>query len=270
MPNIAEDYVSPSLRWGIFKQDHPEASVEFHAATGKELGIPKTFGGDEEYCVATIHRHLGDASPIVAYKPVADAKQNRGDHPSDAWNVLCTKALGRALKRAGYPDTTEDLRVFVLYKQRLAEHEAIRGGIAPEPVAELGAPEPAALDMSGAYPPMETKVETDAEAIVIDAEEVTVEEAATVKEGDEWENLWIMEESHETLKGLVAEMEDDFQNRARTAHESLNGRAWPITSVSQFNTLLAQIKALHAEYEQSLEDEDSLLPEEDSLLPEGA
>jgi len=272
MANIAEDYVSPSLRWGIFKQDHPAASVKFHAATGAELGIPKQFGGDEDYCVATIHREPGDPSPVVAYKPVADAKGGRGDHVSDAWNILCTKALGRAIKRAGYPDTTEDLRVFVLYKQRLAEHEAIRGGLTPDEPAALpaGPPEPTALEMSGVgYPALseglielETKDDDVVEAVIIDAEEVTEVEAALVEEEDEWNTAWDLEAAHEELKNLVGEMDEEYADRARAAHTALNGRMWPIKSVSQFNTLLAQVKIIHGEYEASLDDEIGLPPDE--------
>jgi hypothetical protein len=37
---------------------------------------------------------------------------------------------------------------------------------------------------------------------------------------------------------------------------------WPIKSVSQFNTLLAQIKIIHGEYEASLDDEIGLPPDE--------
>jgi len=274
MANIAEDYVSPSLRWGIFKQDHPAASVKFHAATGAELGIPKQFGGDEDYCVATICCMPGDPSPIVGYKPVADAKGGRGDHVSDAWNILCTKALGRAIKRAGYPDTTEDLRVFVLYKQRLAEHEAIRVGVTLDEPAALpaGSPEPTALEMSGVgYPAavegliqLETKDDSDdvVEAVIIDAEEVTEVEAAFVEEKDEWNTAWDLEAAHEELKNLVGEMDEEHADRARAAHTALNGRMWPIKSVSQFNTLLAQVKTIHGEYEASLDDEIGLPPDE--------
>ena len=51
---IAEDYVSPSVRWGLLKQDYPQAVVEFSYCKGSEIGIPPKFGGDEEYCVASI------------------------------------------------------------------------------------------------------------------------------------------------------------------------------------------------------------------------
>ena len=123
---IAEDYVSPSVRWGLLKQDYPQAVVEFSHCKGSEIGIPPKFGGDEEYCVASILLRPNDQFPITGYKPFSDAQTRKGDHSSDAWNVLCTKALGRALKRAGYADTASEMRVLVQYKQRLAEHEAIK------------------------------------------------------------------------------------------------------------------------------------------------
>ena len=105
MPQIAEDYVSPSVRWGLLKQDYPDAVVEFTHSLGVDIGIPENFGGKDEYCVAQILLRPTDELPIVGYKPVSDARSNKNDHPSDAWNVLCTKALGRAVKRAGYDDT---------------------------------------------------------------------------------------------------------------------------------------------------------------------
>ena len=42
MAQIAEDYVSPSVRWGLLKQDYPQAIVEFTHATGAEIGIPQS------------------------------------------------------------------------------------------------------------------------------------------------------------------------------------------------------------------------------------
>ena len=128
MVQIAEDYVSPSVRWGVLKQDYPEAIAEFSSCTGAEIGIPEKFGGVEEYCVAQILLRPTDEMPIIGYKPFSDAKQNKNDHASDAWNTLCTKALGRALKRAGYADTASEMKLVVTYKQRLAEHDAIRTG----------------------------------------------------------------------------------------------------------------------------------------------
>ncbi len=243
MAQIAENYVSPSLRWGIFKEDHPDASVEFHAAPGTELGIPENFGGSEQYCVATIFKHPGDPSPIVGYKPVSDATGGRGDHLSDGWNILCTKALGRALKRGGYPDTTDDLRVFVQYKKRMAEHSAIRHGV--EAPAEL-------------VPAPEAETEEVETEDIVDIEEVTEEEAATIDAADSWPDLFTQEEAHDALKSMVSEMSDEYQDKARAVHDKINGRVWPMTSRSQYNAVYAAVATISDEYTDSLADDDIL------------
>jgi hypothetical protein len=124
-------YASPSLRWGLLLEDHPEAHVTFDCRLGTELGIPSAMGGDEQFVVATIHFPPGTGKPdAIGYKPLSAGTKRSGDHDSDVWNVLCTKALGRALKRAGYPDNLNDLKALVLWRQRDAEINAIRAGTA--------------------------------------------------------------------------------------------------------------------------------------------
>ncbi len=131
MATISPTYASPGLRWGLALEDHPGAWVEFTEQTGEELGIPKKVGGDKTFCVATIHFE-GDRKPVVGWKaiPANPKVPNGADDLSDAWNILCTKTLGRALKRAGYPDDLTDLKALVVWRQRDAEIGAIRGGTA--------------------------------------------------------------------------------------------------------------------------------------------
>ena len=246
MANIAEDYVSPSLRWGIFKEDHPDASVDFTSVKGTELGIPKDFGGDEDYCLATIHRYPNDESPIIGYKPVADAKAVRGDHVSDKWNILCTKALGRAMKRAGYPDTTEDLKLFVLYKQRMAEQEAIREGMAKEDQAPTPAPTPGIVTEQE----IEVKQSPLVEEVEPEVVEISEQEAEIVNEADNWSNTWQMEEAHELLKESISGLPESYRQKARDAHSKINGRQWPIESVSQFNALSLAVLSLVEEHDE--------------------
>lgn len=132
MAQLSPTYASPGLRWGLALEDHPGAWVEFTESTGKELGIPASAGGgDEPFCVATIHFPDGAGrKPVVGYKPLKSKIKGELDHPSDRWNILCTKALGRALKRAGYPDDMTDLKALVVWRQRDAEIRAIGAGTA--------------------------------------------------------------------------------------------------------------------------------------------
>jgi len=119
---MREGYASPGLRWGLLLEDHPSAAVSFTYGTASEYGVPPQYGGDRPVCVATIDGFADGRPPVTAYKIAPD----KGD--PDAWNLLCTKTLGRALKRAGYPDDMPSLRALVLWRQRNAEVDAIEGG----------------------------------------------------------------------------------------------------------------------------------------------
>ncbi len=237
MAQIAEDYVSPSVRWGLLKQDYPQAVVEFTHATGAEIGIPEKFGGTEEYCVAQILLRPDDALPVIGYKPVSDAKQNKNDHASDAWNVLCTKALGRALKRAGYADTASEMKLVVQYKQRLAEHDAISGG---SPVKN-----DTHVDVASTNPTPDGDYlhRVEETSNVVKAE--PAQEELVVEEDDNWDTDEHRNESHAELKARVQALPEEYQDKAREVHQGVNGRKWPIDSVSQFNFLASAIEALH-------------------------
>jgi len=224
MAQIAEDYVSPSVRWGILKQDYPDAVVEFSQRVGTEIGIPEDFGGKDAYCVAQITLRPNDPDHVIGYKPVSDARSGKGDHASDAWNVLCTKAMGRALKRAGYADTAGEMRVLVQYKQRLAEQDATRGGSDP-----ISTPEPVSQAV----------------------EEVTEEEHAVVVANDTWDSEEESRDAHTALKATVVALPSEYADRARDRHDKLNGRQWPIESVAQFNTMKDFIDSLHVEWADS-------------------
>ena len=238
MAGIAEDYVSPSVRWGLLKQDYPDAVVEFNHGNGDVIGIPDKFGGGEDYCIASIRLRPTDTTPIIGYKQFSDAQIRKNDHPSDAWNVLCTKALGRALKRAGYADTASEMRVLVQYKQRLAEHEAIKidsGGdespnlnemhIAQEPIADMNAPE------------INEEIPT---AVVIDTD-------------DEWESETVRDQCHAELVARIQQLDEHYREKVREVHQGINGRDWPVLSVQQFNFLVNAVEALH---DQAFEEEE--------------
>ncbi len=251
MVQIAEDYVSPSVRWGVLKQDYPEAIAEFSSCTGAEIGIPEKFGGAEEYCVAQILLRPTDEMPIIGYKPFSDAKQNKNDHASDAWNTLCTKALGRALKRAGYADTASEMKLVVTYKQRLAEHDAIRTTSDISDDLEES-PTLAQNDTS-----QRRTAPSESSQVIADnfepVAEPVAEPAVVVDEpSDEWESDEAMNASHTDLKTRVNALPEGYADRAREAHQKLNGRQWPIVSVSQFNAVLNIVEALHTEAEEEM------------------
>lgn len=182
MAQLSPTYASPGLRWGLALEDHPGAWVEFTESTGKELGIPASAGGgDEPFCVATIHFPDGTGrKPVVGYKPLKSKIKGELDHPSDRWNILCTKALGRALKRAGYPDDMTDLKALVVWRQRDAEIKAIGAGTAQ--VALAPAQPERALEAAAKASP-EAVGSDDGDAPDTEADD-SVTDAEVVEEGD--------------------------------------------------------------------------------------
>jgi len=123
---ISESYASPGLRWGLLLEDHPGATYEFLLMKGKDFPInpiPDVFGGEKSFCHCTIMFPSNSGkSSVTAFKPSGES----GD--PDTWNVICTKTLGRALKKAGYPDDLKDLKALLLWRQRDAEIAAIGAG----------------------------------------------------------------------------------------------------------------------------------------------
>lgn len=178
MAALSPTYASPGLRVGLMLNDHPGAWVDFHEAPGSELGIPTKVGGGGQFCVATINFPEGSGRrPVVGYKPV-ESKLRGGDasldHLSDKWNILCTKALGRALKRAGYPDDMTDLKALVVWRQRDAEIRAIGAGTSQ--VAIAAAQPEKALEAAGKRDPEATSAD-DSNAPDSDVSDSSVVEA---------------------------------------------------------------------------------------------
>lgn len=237
MAQIAEDYVSPSVRWGMLKQDHPDAVFEFTHVIGVEIGIPEKFGGEEEYCVCQILLSPTDELPIIGYKPISDARNGKNDHASDAWNILCTKALGRAVKRAGYDDTASALKVLVTYQQRKAEHGAISGNVLAD----------------GDY--LHRVAETSNEVVTepLPTEEQAIEMVTEQLGGelieDEWDSDSHMNGCHEEIKKIISRLPDSSIDKAREYRKTIAGNEWPITSVSKFNTFQLFIEDLVAQNE---------------------
>lgn len=165
-----ETFASPGLRWGLLLEDHPGAKHEFEMRSGKQLGIPEQFGGGGNFCVCTIIFPAGSGlEDVVAWKPVP-AKGN-----ADDWVVICTKTLGRALKKAGYPDDMKDLKALVHWRERNAEVAAISSGNA---IAALGAgdqdhsalDEAATTDEIGVDDAPETRVGSTVDDDIVDGE----------------------------------------------------------------------------------------------------
>lgn len=236
-----EDYLSTSVRWAMFKADWPDASIEFSESTPSEIGIPSTFSKkDEKICVALVTRYKGDESPIVAYKAESDV---RGAKDTDSWHALCSKAMGRAMKKAGYPDTMTDLKILMKFR------EAKTGVKKVEQVQVM------------ATAPIETKTfiagqQVESKVPAIESKESPAKESAKpLLEG--WKNEGELEDAHRTFKTMCADLSPDELESLREHHDKLNGRSWPMEK-GDLNNLMVALQGIRAAREEA--DADSMLP----------
>lgn len=212
---ISEFYASPGLRIGLLLEDHPEATYTFDLVTGSDIGIPEAYGGgSKKFCLCTI-RFAGTRADVTAWKPVPD----KGD--ADQWNVLCTKTLGRALKRAGYPDDLKDLKALVLWRQREAEIAAIKAGSMP-----LDVPRVQAIEAAPDRDPMQRALQA---AAVTDAEEVGPDEV----DYDTGEVLTVDNDEVALIRDLVAGLTPDEKRSYEAFLQTINAPSDPSKMTEQ-------------------------------------
>lgn len=174
MPALPESYASPGLRLGLMLDDHPEAEVTYTEGVASEFGVPDSWAGDQQVVACTIRRP--GMADVVGWKPV------EGKRDPDNWNTLSTKALGRALKRAGYPDDMRDLKALVLWRQRNAEVAATLGGSSVPALPPGVDPETGELEAAGRADPDDVGADDVTEAEVVPSFDP---EAATPGEMDD-------------------------------------------------------------------------------------
>jgi hypothetical protein len=235
-----EDYLSTSVRWAMFKADWPDASIEFSESTPSEIGIPSTFSKkDEKICVAHVARYKGDESPIVAYKAESDV---RGPKDTDSWHALCSKAMGRAMKKAGYPDTMTDLKILMKFRE-----------------AKTGVKKVEQVQVSNVAP-IETKTliagqQVESKVPAIESKESPAKESVKpLLEG--WKNEGELEDAHRTFKTMCADLSPDELESLREHHDKLNGRKWPMEK-GDINNLMITLQGIRAAREEA--DADSML-----------
>jgi len=243
---IQEGYLSTSVRWALFKADHPDGEIKFTEATAEQVGIPSSFSKkDERFCVATITRHPGDTLEIVGYKSVSAAGKIAD---SDAWHVLCSKAMGRALKKAGYPDTISDLKIMTRYQE-----------IGSQPIVN------AVTTSNGPVNATYTVSKTAVGGNQITTPTVSMEsKERPSKPSTDWSSDIERDEAHRNFKIRSNELNETDREVLRDEHAKLNNRQWPM-SRGELNTLIVLMEKIHAENE-GYEEEHEVEEEEHDLV----
>lgn len=147
-------YASPLLRWALLLEEHPSATYTYQRVKGVDLPagheIPEEYEGLSWFALCTITFPPGTGlEPAYGYKNV-DRGVNLRDNKtgpvttSEQWQQLCTKTLGRALKRCGYPDNMDELRAVIRWRGDLAR----LNGAAPAPAVGAGSPAAPSLPAS--------------------------------------------------------------------------------------------------------------------------
>jgi hypothetical protein len=162
MATISETYASPLLRWALLQEDFPGATHQFECVAldgiPEHIRPPERFvEADDEFCLATVRFPDDSGRPTAyAWSALRTGVRGQGNSTSpvkslEQWNTLCTKTLGRALKRAGYPDDLTELKAAILWRRRNAEIAQLAGGsgVGSHMQIEAGATIEGALEASG-------------------------------------------------------------------------------------------------------------------------
>lgn len=229
MPINFDDYISTSLRWSMFKADWPDATVEFTEGTAADAGVPASFSKkDEKVCIATVTRFKGD-TPFIGYKSVSDAK----GRDTDAWNVLCSKAMGRALKKAGSPDNMNDLKVLMRFREAIGTAKKVETKTAPAPVVA------------------ETKSAEPVQTSVVAGQKITQptlpieSKEQPLKQLFDWRTESERDEAHKLFKQTCSDLTPDELETLRDAHDKLNNRQWPMAK-AELNNLIITLEGIRA------------------------
>lgn len=223
---IKDDYLSTSVRWALFKADFPDGKIEFSDGTPQDVGIPESFSKKgERLCIAKLHRNPADADPVIAFKSQSDATKN----DTDAWHALCSKAMGRALKKAGYPDCMEDLRTLMNFRK------ANRGETETKSAASSV-----------------STVTSTVGGVTITQPTIAVEsKEKPIRPAIDWSSDGERDMAHDSFKTRCADLTTEERAQLREHHEKLNGKAWPMAKpdLNNMNLCLESIYASRSDAE---------------------
>jgi hypothetical protein len=230
MPINYDDYLSTSVRWALFKADWPDATVDFSEGTAADVNIPATFTKkDEKLCIAKVSRFTGDDRVITAFKSQGDV---RGAKDTDSWHALCSKAMGRALKKAGYPDTMTDLKILMKFRDA---KDGVKKVNTPEVTNVVSHSVSAKASNIGG-------VEVSNKVPAIESKEAPVkEQPKPLLLG--WKSDVESSDAHTTFKTMCADLTPDELETLREQHEKLNNRIWPMPK-EDLNNLIITLQGI--------------------------
>ena len=230
MPINYDDYLSTSVRWAMFKADWPDATVDFSEGTAADVNIPATFTKkDEKLCIAKVSRFTGDDRIITAFKSQSDVRSAKD---TDSWHALCSKAMGRALKKAGYPDTMTDLKILLKFRD-----------------TKNGVNKTVATDVRNVVnQSIETKSALIAGNVVENKVPAIESKEAPEKEQQKplligWKSQDESNDAHATFKTMCADLTPDELETLREEHDKLNGRVWPMEK-GDLNNLIITLQGI--------------------------
>jgi len=230
MPINYDDYLSTSVRWAMFKADWPDATVDFSEGTAADVNIPATFTKkDEKLCIAKVSRFTGDDRIITAFKSQGDV---RGAKDTDSWHALCSKAMGRALKKAGYPDTMTDLKILLKFRDT-------KNGVKKNVTADV---------QNVVNQSIETKSAMIAGNVIENKVPAIESKEAPEKEQQKplltgWKSQDESNDAHATFKTMCADLTPDELETLREEHDKLNGRVWPMQK-GDLNNLIITLQGI--------------------------
>lgn len=207
---IDDNYASPGLRWGLLQDDFPGAHATYELVQAHAIPGGHPFSNpNDDFVLCTITFPSG-VNKVSAYgwKPLSAALKQTDEQ----YAALRTKALGRALKDAGYPDNLNDLRALTAWRHRQAEIGAISSGhVAGELTAGTEKELSAALD-AAASPEDEAGFD-EGDPDVVEAE--IVEETSPDATPDAPEEGYNADEHRATLLEVIAGMGSQDQEWLR-------------------------------------------------------
>ena len=225
MPINYEDYLSTSIRWAMFKSDWPDATVEFSEGKASDVGIPQGFSKQGELlCIAKLSRFAGDTQVVTTYKSQNDV---RGSKDTDSWHALCSKAMGRALKKAGYPDTQKDLKMLMDFRS-VGDSSRTTTIVASQPNNSAT-----------------SKKSVVAGNVVVHNSPVIESKENPRPRDTSWKSDDEMDNAHATFKAMVSDLQPEQRDALRDHHDKLNGKKWPMEK-GDLNNMIIAVESIRA------------------------